>query len=250
MWGSLMGDPIGLRANRILALLPPDELARLEPDLAIVDGCDHDVIYARGAQVEQAYFPLSSVISMIATDAESRASEMASVGNEGLIGLPGALLAGSMIGEVVQQISGTNARIEIGRLRAEVERRGALSRTLERYTVALLSQIGQTVVCNRHHPLGGRAARWLLGTHDRVRRNEFVLTQDFLSIMLGAARPQVSLAMGTLRRAGAIDYSRGRMRMIDRSKLEAATCECYSIVQTEFARLLGDGGPSWSPVGG
>jgi CRP-like cAMP-binding protein len=245
-----MADQTALRANRILALLPPEDLARLEPELTIVDGCDHDVIYARGAEVEQGYFPLSSVISLIATDADSRASEMASVGKEGLIGLPGALLAGSMIGEVVQQISGSNARIDIDRLRAEVERRGALSRVLERYTVALLSQIGQTVVCNRHHALEGRAARWLLGTHDRAGRDEFILTQDFLSIMLGATRPQVSLAMGALRRAGAIDYSRGRMRVLDRSKLEARTCECYEIIQGEFARLLGNGDGSWVAVGG
>jgi CRP-like cAMP-binding protein len=237
----------GLRANRLLALLPPDELARLEPRLAVVDGRDHDMIYEDGRAASFGYFPLSSVLSLIATDADGRGVEMASVGREGLVGLPGALGGGSMIGQVVQQISGRNARIEIRALRDEVRRRGRLAEVIELYAVGLLSQIGQTVVCNRHHPLESRAARWLLATHDRVGQDEFVLTQDFLSIMLGVTRPQVSIAAAALKRAGLIDYSRGRLRVIDRKGLEAASCECYRVIEGEFDRLLGtDGSPTRS----
>ncbi len=190
------------------------------------------------------------MISLIATDSHGRRLEMASVGREGLVGLPGALMGGFMIGEVIQQVSGLIARIPLMALRAEIERRQMLSTLIERYTVALLSQIGQGLVCNRHHSLGGRAARWLLAAHDRVVRDDFVLTQDFLSIMLGVTRPQVSTAAAALRRAGLITYSRGHVRILDRPGLEGAACECYGIIEAEFSRLLGNGnGTSWA-VGG
>jgi CRP-like cAMP-binding protein len=239
-----MANDSGLQANRLLALLPPTDLARLTPRLTIVDGHDHDVIYEDGKAATFGYFPLSSVMSLIATDADGRGVEMASVGREGFVGLPGALGAGSMIGQVIQQISGRNARIEIGALRDEVKRRGRLAEVFELYAVGLLSQIGQTVVCNRHHPVESRAARWLLAAHDSVGRDEFVLTQDFLSIMLGVTRPQVSIAAAALKRAGLIHYSRGRLRVVDRAGLEAASCECYRLIGDEFDRLLGrDGSP-------
>lgn len=240
----------GLRANRLLSMLPADELGRLEPDLRTFEGSAHDSIYPGGADVEFAYFPLSGVISLIATDREGRAIEMASVGREGVVGLPGLLGGGSMIGQVTQQISGKIARIEVGALRSELERRGTLAGVIERYTVALLSQIGQTLVCNRHHPIDSRASRWLLATHDRVGRDDFVLTQDFLSIMLGVTRPQVSLAAASLRRSGLIDYTRGHIRIVDRAGLEAASCECYHVIQAEFERLLGGDGNGWAAVGG
>lgn len=236
--------------NRLLSLMPPDEFARIEPDLVILDRPDHDVVYPRGADVEYAYFPLTGVISLIATDAAGRSLEMASVGREGLVGLPGALMGGNMIGEVIQQVSGEIARIPLAKLRAEIERRQMLSAVVERYTVALLSQIGQGLVCNRHHHVEARAARWLLAAHDRVARDDFVLTQDFLSIMLGVTRPQVSTAAATHRRAGLITYSRGHVRILDRAGLERAACECYGIIEAEFKRLLGNGnGHSWA-VGG
>ena len=243
-------DP-GLQANRLLALLPDEELARLEPLLAMVDGRDHDEIYEPGQEVRRAYFPLTAVLSLIVIDADGRGIEMATVGREGVVGLAGALQGGSMIGETVQQIAGRMAAIDIEDLREEVERRGVLSRVIERYTVALISQIGQGVLCNRHHSRDARAARWLLASHDRVGRDQFVLTQDFLAVMLGLTRPQVSMAAAGLRRAGFITYSRGRMEILDRAGLEAAACPCYGLIQAEFARLLGEpGGPHWVAVGG
>jgi CRP-like cAMP-binding protein len=240
-----------LRVNRLLALLPRAEYDRIRRVATMVDTKHHDVIYADGAEPEFAYFPLGSVMSFIATDSDGRGVEAASVGREGMVGLSGVLSGGGMIGEVVAQISGPSARFAVEALRAEVDKRGVLAHVLDRYTVALLSQISQGLVCNRHHPVDSRAARWLLATHDRVGQDQFVLTQDFLAIMLGVTRPQVSLAAASLRRAGLIDYRRGRVEIIDRSGLEAAVCECYRIIQGEFARLLrNDGQNGWPPVGG
>jgi CRP-like cAMP-binding protein len=235
----------------MLALLPEPELARLTPDVSVVDLRHHDVIYAVGAPVEDVWFPLGAVMSVIATDSEGRGVEAASVGREGMIGLAGALGATGTIGEVINQVSGRAARIAIGPLRREIERRETLSRVLERYTVAFLGQISQGLVCNRHHPLESRTARWLLATHDRVGQDSFVLTQDFLAIMLGVTRPQVSIAAAALRRRGLIDYRRGRITIADRAGVEAAVCECYGLIQAEYARLLRtDGGNGWHGVGG
>ena len=244
-------QPPDLCRNRLLALLPSRDLDRLARHFVFVDGRDHDVIYPAGDDMAFAYFPLGGVFSLIATDAAGDGVEMASVGLEGMVGLPGALRGGRMIGELLQQISGPSARIPISALRAEVERRGALSDILERYTVVLLSAIGQGVVCNRHHPVDSRAARWLLATHDRVGRDHFRLTQDYLATMLGVTRPQVTVAAASLRRAGMISYHRGDLQILDRFGLEEASCECYFVLRDEFERLLGDpDGHPWAAVGG
>jgi CRP-like cAMP-binding protein len=246
-----MVTAIDVRDNRILSLLPPDELERLRPDLVLIEGKHHDVIYEHDEPIEFAYFPLGGVVSLIATDIEGRGVEMASVGREGMVGLAGVLSGGGMVGEVVQQISGPLARIEIGAVRAEMDRHERLATLFERYTVALLSQIGQGALCLRYHPVDPRAARWLLATHDRAGRNDFVLTQDFLALMLGVTRPQVSLAAEALKRAGLIDYRHGEIAIRDRAGLEAASCECYGLIRSEFIRLLGDSeGSSWTGVGG
>jgi CRP-like cAMP-binding protein len=235
----------------VLALLPESELARLTPDLTLIDLRHHDVIYAVGAEVDYAYFPLSAVMSFIATDSDGRGVEAASVGREGIVGLAGALGASVMIGEVINQVSGRALRIPIAPLRREVECRESLLSILEHYTIALLAQVSQSLVCNRHHPIESRTARWLLATHDRVGEDSFVLTQDFLSVMLGVTRPRVSIAAATLRRGGLIDYRRGRLTIVDHAGLEAAVCECYGIIQAEFARLLRtDEQNGWHGVGG
>jgi CRP-like cAMP-binding protein len=246
-----MPAPPDLRVNRLLALLPSPEFDRMRHAATVVESKHHDLIYSPGVAPEFVYFPLGAVMSVIATDTEGRGVEAASVGREGMVGVPGALGGGAMIGEVITQVAGWTARLPIDAVRTEVEHRSVMAHVLERYTVALLSQISQGLVCNRHHPVESRAARWLLATHDRVGQDYFVLTQDFLAIMLGVTRPQVSLAAGSLRRAGLIDYRRGRIHVIDRKGLEAAVCECYGIIQAEFARLLrNDGENGWPPVGG
>lgn len=246
-----MPQPPELIENRLLALLPSEDLKRLSQHFVMLSGRDHDVIYAASDEMEFAYFPLGAVCSLIATDSAGDGVEMASVGREGMIGLPGALSGARMIGEAVQQISGPLVRIPVTELRKEVERRGSLSNVLERYSVALLSAIGQGVVCNRHHPVDSRAARWLLASHDRVGKDQFRLTQDFLATMLGVTRPQVTVAAASLRRAGMISYHRGDLQILDRAGLEDASCECYFVLRDEFDRLLGDSnGHAWVPVGG
>jgi len=197
------------------------------------------LIYGVEAANRTAFFPLSGVASLIALDSDGRAVEMASVGREGMVGLAGALGTSFMLGESIQQIAGESFTIPVSVLRTEVERRAGLSDVLERYTTALLAQIGQGVACNRLHDLELRAARWLLMTQDRVGANDFELTQEFFGVMLGVARPQVSLAAGTLQRAGVIRSSRGRIEIVDRRGLESMACSCYDIIRNEFTRLLG-----------
>jgi CRP-like cAMP-binding protein len=234
-----MSPSAELRRNRLLALLPDDEFARLERDLETLVVPDHGVFYRPGEVVADAYFPLTSVVSMLASDQDGRAVEVATVGREGIVGVPGALLPGSASGEVIQQVTGSIARVPVARLRAEIDRRGALSSLIERYTVALMNQITQSFVCMRHHPVDSRLARWLLATQDRVGEPSFTLTQDFLALMLAQTRPQVTIAAGSLRRAGLIDYVRARITIVDRAGLEAASCECYQTIQGEFRRIFG-----------
>jgi CRP-like cAMP-binding protein len=240
-----------LGQNRILAMLPQEDLSRLRPHLALVDGKHHQVVHPHGEPTEFAYFPLSGVVSLIATDVDGRGVEMASVGCEGIVGVPGVLSGAGMIGDVVQQVSGLLVRIPVTAVREEIDRRSRLAVLIERYTVALLSQIGQGSLCLRYHPVDVRAARWLLATHDRAGRDEFVLTQDFLALMLGATRPQVSLAAADLKRAGLINYRYGRVTILDRDGLEGRACGCYGLIRAEFVRLLGSGeNPAWAGVGG
>jgi CRP-like cAMP-binding protein len=250
--GFLVDAAPGLRANRLLALLPDADLERLARRLSFIDLRHHDVLYDFGDDVDSAYFPLSSVISVIPMDSDGRGVEAASVGCEGLVGLSGLLGGGGMMtGQTIAQVSGGAARIEVVVLRDELARHEGMSRVVDRYIVAFLGQVSQSLVCNRHHPLERRAVRWLLATHDRVVGDHFVLTQDFLALMLGVTRPQVSQAAAELRRRGLIDYRRGRIEIRDRPGLEASSCDCYGIIRDEFERLLADPrGYGWRGVGG
>lgn len=246
-----MDPQVDLGQNRLLSILPADELERLRPHFELVEGKHHDMVYRHGEPIEYAYFPLAGVVSLIATDADGHGVEMATVGCEGIVGVPGVLSGAGMIGDVVQQISGPLVKIEVGVVRAEMDRRSRLANLIERYTVALLSQMGQGAICLRYHPVDQRTARWLLASHDRAGQDTFVLTQDFLAIMLGATRPQVSLAAAALKRLGLIDYRYGRITIRDRAGLEKCACECYGRIRAEFVRLLGDGEtPPWAGVGG
>ena len=244
-----MGEP-DLRANRLLSLLPDEDLARLEPHLTTVQSRMRDVIQPAGVPVHFCSFPLDAVLSVIVTDADGSAVEMATVGREGVVGLPGALAHDATIGEVITQLGGHDARIDVDAVRAEIDRRGAFFHVLSRYSAALFSQMAQNVLCVSRHPIESRAARWLLATQDRVNRDRFAMSQDFLAIMLGVSRPQVTLAAGALRRAGVIDYTRGNDSVRDRLRLESMSCECYRIIRDEFDRLLGDPAHPWVPVGG
>jgi len=224
--------------NHLLTLLPEDELNALLPDLERVELEVRDLVYDVNVPIEYAYFPEDGVVSMVGLMSDGTAVEVATVGNEGMLGLPVFLGADSILGQAFSQVAGVAFR-----LRADVFRRaaatGRFQQLMQRYTQAIFTQVAQNTACNRLHLTEERFARWLLMTHDRVARDEFQLTQDFLSQMLGVRRATVSQIAAQAQKDGVIEYSRGRMRILDRSALEAGSCECYAIIRTEFERLLG-----------
>lgn len=230
-------DP--LRVNRLLSKLSAEPYARIAAAVEMVDLADHVILSRGGRAMSHAYFPLTAVVSLLAIDASGSAIETASVGREGIVGLPGALAGvATSDDEIVVQVAGRLARIPLAVLRREIRLGGELADIVDRYAVALLAQVSRAVVCLRHHPVEARAARWLLACHDRVGRVDFVLTQDFLAIMLGQTRPQVSQAAGVLRRAGLITYRRGHITVLDRAALESAACDCYAAIRAQFDALL------------
>jgi CRP-like cAMP-binding protein len=185
------------------------------------------------------YFPQSAVISIHQKMREGAAVEIASVGREGMVGLEVFLGGEQTPASAFCQIAGRAARIGAAAFREVVRDSAPLTALLLRYTQATLTELGQSVACNRVHSLEERCARWLLTTHDRVPGNRFDLTQEFLAEMLGVRRPSVSIAASILQRAGFIRYSRGRIEIVDRAGLESAACECYGVLAREYERLIG-----------
>jgi CRP-like cAMP-binding protein len=224
--------------NRLLAILPREALARLQPHLEPVALAFRERLYAPNEPISQVYFPCSAVFSLILPLEAGTAVEVATVGNEGMLGLPAFLGAGSIPGEAFCQVPGQALRLGAQILRQETAGGGPLHDVLLRYTQGLMNQISQSAACNRAHSIDERCARWLLMTHDRAGSDRFPLTQEFLAQMLGVRRAGVSAAASILQRAGFIRYSRGRMTIADRSGLESAACGCYRIVRDEFERLL------------
>jgi CRP-like cAMP-binding protein len=188
--------------------------------------------------VRTVYFPETAVVSIVSTMADGTSVEVATVGAEGVVGLPAFLGTDSLPMTVLAQVSGEAWRLDADVFRHEAERSDTMRRFMGRYVQGLIVQIAQTVACNRLHPVGERTARWLLMTADRVGANEFRLTQEFLATMLGVHRPSVTVAAGELARRGTIAYHRGQVRITDREALEAASCECYGVIRAEFDRLL------------
>jgi CRP-like cAMP-binding protein len=224
--------------NRLLAILPREALARLQPYLEPVALTFRERLHAPNEPISQVYFPCSAVISLVLPLDGGAVIEVATVGNEGMLGLPAFLGAGSVPDEAFCQIPGQALRLGAQILRQETAGGGPLHDVLLRYTQGLMNQIAQSAACNRAHSIDERCARWLLMTHDRAGSDRFPLTQEFLAQMLGVRRAGVSAAASILQRAGFIRYSRGMMRIIDRSGLESAACGCYRTVREEFERLL------------
>lgn len=235
--------------NRILAALPADELERLGPQLELVELELREVLIDPNQVIGDVHFVEDGVVSIVGVMADGSAVETATVGHEGMVGLPVFLGAESMPAQAFAQIPGRAYRMSAAALRDEVRRGGALAALLGRYTQALFTLVAQSSACNRLHPVEQRCARWLLMSHDRVGRDTFELTHLFLSQMLGVRRATVTEVAGELQRRGLIDYTRGRITILDRPGLERAVCECYGIVAAEFARLL-DGGRVASPLDG
>lgn len=224
--------------NLILAKLQGEELEQLEAHLELVELKIREPLWEPYKPIEAVYFPTNSVNSIIALDEQGGEIEVGTVGNEGLVGLPVFLGAMSAPGRAFTQIAGEAHRISTAAFR-RVAREGRLRQQLELYTQGFVSQVSQSVACNRLHSPDRRLARWLLACRDRVGAPSFMLTQEFMAQMLGVRRATVSEAASSLQKRGLISYSRGMLTIDDCAGLEAAACECYRIVRGEFERLLG-----------
>jgi CRP-like cAMP-binding protein len=242
-------ESIHVTRNRILRSLPESELARLAPALERVCMASRELAFDVDVPISHVYFPEDCVISIVGVMTDGSAVETATVGWEGMVGLPVFLGVESTPAQAFCQIPGEALRLDTGTLQREVARGGELSATLSRYTQAHFTQVAQASACNRVHTMRQRCARWLLQTHDRVTSDEFPLTQRFLSQMLGVRRATVTEAAQSLQHAGLIAYIHGRITIRDRRGLERAACECYTIIQREFERLLEGRNPP-SPLAG
>ena len=225
--------------NALLDRLSANEYERLAGELEPVTLDVRTVLFQPDELITDVYFPTSGMVSLAVIMEDGTATEVATIGKEGMVGTAVFLGSESMPVQAICQVAGEAVRMGSAALRKEAKRDGGLRDALERYTQALFAQIAQASVCNRLHPIEARMARWLVMTHDRVDVDEFALTQEFLAEMLGVRRATVTVTAGALQKAGYIQYSRGRIRIVDRAGLEAATCECYAVIKQEYDRLLG-----------
>jgi CRP-like cAMP-binding protein len=226
------------KQNHLLAALPAVEFMRLSPHLERVPLPLGSVIYESGGEQGHVYFPASGIVSLLYVMNDGSAAEIAVVGNEGMVGIALFMGGETTPSRAVVQSTGSAYRLEAAVIKAEFARGGPLQRLLLRYTQALITQMTQTAVCNRHHVLEQQLCRWLLLSLDRLPSNELVMTQQLIANMLGVRREGVTEAAGRLQADGLIDYSRGRINVLDRAKLEARVCECYAVVRRECDRLL------------
>jgi CRP-like cAMP-binding protein len=224
--------------NRILAALPREEWERIGPQLERVRLGFREVVCEPNRPMSHVYFPEDGIVSILGLMDDGSAVETATVGNEGMVGVPVFLGAMQMAGQAFAQIAGDAWRMPAAALREEVRRGSPLSALLGRYTQALFTLVAQSSACNRKHPVEQRCARWLLMSHDRVGGDSVPLTQLFLSQMLGVRRATVNEAATALQERGLIEYRRGLITILDRPGLEAAACACYAIIRAEFARML------------
>lgn len=225
--------------NRLLAALPDAVLDRLRPRLEETALGLKQVLYEADRPIEHVYFPRTGVVSLVIAMADGLMVEVGTVGNEGMVGTPVFLGAEKSPTKAFAQVPGEALRMRAEDFREEIGSGGPLPDLIRRYTQAMVNQISQSVACNHLHSVQERMCRWLLMTHDRVGADEFSLTQEFLAEMLGVRRPSVTVVAGILQQAGLIRYHRGRVTVLDRAGLEAASCECYRVVRREYDRLLG-----------
>lgn len=224
--------------NRLLNSLPPPALRRLRKHLKEVTLSRRDSLHEPGKPFRYVYFPETAMASLLTVMKDGTQTEVASIGREGMVGLPVSLGAKRSGRRAICQMPGTAWRLSAAELVRQTHRGGPFSDLLHRYAQALFTQMAQVATCNRLHTIEQRCCCWLLMTHDRVEGDEFHVTHEFLSEMLGARRSGVTVIAGTLQRAGLISYTRGRVTILDRRGLEKAACECYAIVRGEFDRLI------------
>jgi CRP-like cAMP-binding protein len=224
--------------NRLLAALPQADYEALLPFLESVDLPLGSAVYESGGSQGYVYFPTSSIVSLLYVLADGASAEIAITGSEGLVGIALFMGGETTPSRAVVQSAGHSYRLRASVLKTEFERGGALQHLLLRFTQALITQMTQTAVCNRHHGVEQQLCRWLLLSLDRLDTNELVMTQELIANMLGVRREGVTEAAGKLQAEGLIEYSRGRITILDRPHLEARVCECYSVVKKEYDRLL------------
>ncbi len=226
--------------NHLLAALPTAEFDALSAHLELIAMPLGKMLYEPGGQLQHAYFPTTSIVSLHYVMESGASAETAGVGNEGVVGISLFMGGDTTPSSAVVQTAGQAYRLERRLLKQAFDRAGSLQRLLLRYTQALITQMAQTAVCNRHHSLEQQLCRWLLLTLDRLPSNELVMTQELVASMLGVRREGITEAAGNLQRAGFISYRRGHIAVLDRAGLKSRTCECYAVVKNELDRLLSD----------
>jgi CRP-like cAMP-binding protein len=233
-----MADLHSPKQNHLLAVLPAAECERLYPYLELVPMPLGEVVYESGSQLSHVYFPTTCIVSLLYVMEDGASAEIAVVGNEGLVGVALFMGGETTPSRALVQSAGYGYRLKGQLLKQEFNRAGAVQHLLLRYTQALLTQMAQTAVCNRHHSVEQQLCRWLLLSLDRLRSNELTMTQELIANMLGVRREGVTEAAGKLQSGGLIHYNRGRITVLDRPRLEAEACECYAVVKRECDRLL------------
>jgi CRP-like cAMP-binding protein len=224
--------------NHLLGTIPEAEWGRFASHLAPVYIGLGEVIYESGVDQSYAYFPTDSIVSLMHVSGDGSPAEIAIIGNEGLVGISLFMGGRTTPNRAVVQSAGHAFRIRASYIRDEFTRAATVQHHFLRYAQALLTQIGQTAACNRHHSVNQQLCRWLLMSLNRLPTNELTMTQELIANMLGVQRQGITHAAGKLQRAGVIEYHRGRIRVLDRSRLERSACECYAVVKKEFMRLL------------
>ena len=233
-----MSSPNTPKQNHLLDALPAEDYARLLPDLELIPMPLGWSVYESGSHMDHVYFPTTSIVSLLYVMESGASAEIAITGNEGLIGISLFMGGESTPSRAIVQSAGEGYRVKESVLKREFALGGHLQHLALRYTQALITQMSQTAVCNRHHALDQQLCRWLLLSLDRLPGNELRMTQELIANMLGVRREGVTLAAGELQTAGLILYSRGHITILDRAKLEQRVCECYGVVKKEFDRLL------------
>jgi CRP-like cAMP-binding protein len=228
-------EPAG---NRILDAFPREVYERLRPGLEVITLASRDVVYEPHGPIPHVYFPTTCVVSLLAIMGDGSMHELTTVGREGMIGLPVFLETATAPYRTITQIPGDTLRLDADKFREALGRSAAATRLLHRHAQVLFNQVAWSTACGRAHRTEQRCARWLLMTYERVGAGQFSLTQEFMAQMLGVRRAGVNQAAGALQKAGLIRYTRGRITVLDRTGLEAASCECYCFIRDEYERLL------------
>jgi len=233
-----MPSPYSPKQNHLLAALSATDYKRLLPDLELIAMPLGWAVYEPGSQMGYVYFPTTSIISLLYVMENGASAEIAITGNEGLVGISLFMGGESTSSRAIVQSAGNGYRLKASVLKREFALGGELQHLALRYTQALITQMSQTAVCNRHHALEQQLCRWLLLSLDRLTGNDLSMTQELISNMLGVRREGVTAAAGKLQKDGVIQYQRGHIKVLDRAKLEKRVCECYEVVKKEFDRLL------------